>query len=81
MVLILAQLMGIYLLSTIVQLRTSFPPPQVRHDQDPVDVNLFSTIPEFEVFGSLFDWSFLVAAGASGVVRWVAERVNGTGDI
>lgn len=39
--------------------------------------NLFTTIPEFEVFGSLFDWSFLIAAGASAFVRWGAERVDG----
>ncbi|KIY52271.1 hypothetical protein FISHEDRAFT_35407 [Fistulina hepatica ATCC 64428] len=41
MLMVVAQLMGIYLLATIVQLRTSFPP-------DPVENNLFSTIPEYE---------------------------------
>lgn len=45
----------------------------------PVTDNLFSTIPEYEVFGSLFDWSFLISAGASAAVRWGAERVNGAG--
>ncbi|KZP33174.1 G protein-coupled receptor 89 [Athelia psychrophila] len=77
MLLLLAQLMGIYLLSTIVQLRTSFPPPATRPDLEPAEVNLFSTIPEYELFGSLFDVSFLVAAGLSAVVRWTGERVNG----
>jgi len=68
---------GIYLLSTVVQLRTSFPPPPRKPDDDTIAVNLFSTIPEYEVFGSLFDWSFLFAAGASAFVRWGAEKVNG----
>ncbi|KAG5650008.1 hypothetical protein H0H81_001086 [Sphagnurus paluster] len=74
MMLILAQLMGIYLLSTIVQLRSSFPPPP-----DSV-VNLLSTIPQFEVFGALFDWAFLLAAGAAAFYRWGNERVNGVED-
>ncbi|KAF7967421.1 hypothetical protein HWV62_34401 [Athelia sp. TMB] len=77
MLLLLAQLMGIYLLSTIVQLRTSFPPPPTRPDLDPAEANLFSTIPEYELFGSLFDGSFLIAAGFSAVARWTGERVNG----
>jgi len=77
MLLILAQLMGIYLLSTIVQLRTSFPPPPVRAGLDTAEVNLFSTIPEYQLFGSLFDISFLVAAGLSTFGRWAGERVNG----
>jgi hypothetical protein len=77
MLLILAQLMGIYLLSTIVQLRTLFPPPPIIPGEA---TNLFSTVPEFEVFGSLFDWSFLIAAGSSAFFRWAADRVNGTGD-
>jgi len=73
MLLILAQLMGIYFLSTLVQLRSLFPPP----DTDSSTVNLFSTIPKYEVFGSLFDYSFLLAAGSSAFVRWFGERVNG----
>jgi hypothetical protein len=73
MLLILAQLMGIYFLSTLVQLRSLFPPP----DTDSNAVNLFSTIPKYEVFGSLFDYSFLLAAGSSAFVRWFGERVNG----
>ncbi|KIM82005.1 hypothetical protein PILCRDRAFT_97557 [Piloderma croceum F 1598] len=80
MLLILAQLMGIYLLSTIVQLRTSFPPPPTRPDLDAAEINLFSTIPEYQLFGSLFDISFLVAAGLSTFGRWAGERVNGLRD-
>ncbi|KAG6915479.1 hypothetical protein DXG01_011310 [Tephrocybe rancida] len=74
MMLLLAQLMGIYLLSTVVQLRNSFPPPP------DADINLFSTIPQFEVFGAVFDWSVLVAAAASGFLRWGNEKVNGLKD-
>ncbi|KAI0944771.1 hypothetical protein AcW1_002401 [Taiwanofungus camphoratus] len=82
MLLILAQLMGIYLLSTLVQLRTSFPPPPTRPDMD-VDVgivNLFSTLPEYQLFGSLFDGSFLLAAGLSVAVRWFGDKINGIGE-
>ncbi|KAF9472678.1 G protein-coupled receptor 89 [Pholiota conissans] len=85
MLLVLAQIMSIYMLSTIVQMRSSFPPPPPSDLGDIEGIsdttNLFSTIPEYEVFGSLFDWSFLLAAGASVFVRWGAERVNGTGNI
>lgn len=136
MVIILAQLMGIYLISTIVQLRTSFPPPAPRdissilsfstlssyssslsnsHSSDIAETalpssylaalqptaatanegfdwqnqtssesttqtqNLFTSIPSFHpaVFASLFDGSFLLAVGVSGVGRWAAGRVAG----
>ncbi|KAJ3516331.1 hypothetical protein NLJ89_g1183 [Agrocybe chaxingu] len=80
MLLVLAQIMGIYLLSTLVQMRSSFPPPPEGGGEAEAGANLFSTIPTYEVFGSLFDWSFLAAAGVSVVVRWGAERVNGVGD-
>ncbi|GBE86872.1 hypothetical protein SCP_1001140 [Sparassis crispa] len=81
MLLMLAQLMGIYLLSTLIQLRTSFPPPPARPDTevDQGTVNLFSTLPEYQLFGSLFDGSFLLAAGVSGVGRWFGDRINGVG--
>ncbi|KAK0237273.1 G protein-coupled receptor 89 [Armillaria nabsnona] len=81
MMLLLAQLIGIYLLSTIVQLRTSFPPPSTYaaaadDDQVPDEkpTNLFSLIPEGQVFGGLFDASFLLAAVAEGVVVWVGDK-------
>ena len=70
---------GIYLLSTLIQLRTSFPPlPPARPDTEPDEglLNLFATLPEFQFFGSLFDGSFLLAAGASAAVRWFGDRVN-----
>jgi len=82
MLLLLAQLMAIYLLSTIVQLRASFPPPPFSPSAtsstgEPSPTNLFSTIPEFQVFGSLFDWAFLISASGSLAVRWAANKVNG----
>ncbi|PCH43230.1 hypothetical protein WOLCODRAFT_73912 [Wolfiporia cocos MD-104 SS10] len=82
MLLILAQLMGIYLLSTLIQLRTTFPPPPVRPDggADDRTVNLFSTLPKYQLFGALFDGSFLVAAGGSAVVRWFGDRINSVGE-
>ncbi|TFK90899.1 hypothetical protein K466DRAFT_596556 [Polyporus arcularius HHB13444] len=78
MLLTLAQVMGIYLLSTLIQLRTSFPPPPTHPDTDPDAgiVNLFSTLPEYQFFGSLFDGAFLLAAGVSAAVRWFGDRVT-----
>ncbi|KAF8800296.1 hypothetical protein BYT27DRAFT_7227460 [Phlegmacium glaucopus] len=85
MLLVLAQIMGIYLLSTIVQMRASFPPPptvitpstpEVPSTTVTTTTNLFSTIPAYEVFGSLFDWTLLISAGASlliNYVRWGVE--------
>ncbi|KIY71005.1 hypothetical protein CYLTODRAFT_429727 [Cylindrobasidium torrendii FP15055 ss-10] len=65
MVLFLAQLMGLYLLATVVQLRTSFPPAPTAQGE-----NLFATMPAFEVFGSLFDLAYLIAAASHGAVLW-----------
>ncbi|KAI0341159.1 hypothetical protein BDW22DRAFT_1446209 [Trametopsis cervina] len=81
MLLMLAQLMGIYLLSTLVQLRTSFPPPLSRTDAvaDVVEINLFSTLPEYQVFGAVFDGSFLMSAGVSALVRWFNQKINSVG--
>lgn len=72
---------GIYLLTTLIQLRTSFPPPPSRPDTeaDIGVVNLFSTLPEYQVFGSLFDGSFLLTAAVSAVVRWFSHRINSVG--
>ncbi|KZT66792.1 hypothetical protein DAEQUDRAFT_695181 [Daedalea quercina L-15889] len=83
MLLILAQLMGIYLLSTLVQLRTSFPPPPLRPDVTPDAglVNLFSTLPEYQLFGSLFDGSFLLAAAGGAAVRWFGDRMRDAGQM
>jgi len=94
MLLVLAQIMGIYLLTTIVQMRASFPPPPPKIASSisvaPVDsssmptittatttTNLFSTIPAYEVFGSLFDWTFLISAGGSLLIHYVRWGVQG----
>ncbi|KAI8996260.1 Abscisic acid G-protein coupled receptor-domain-containing protein [Trametes punicea] len=79
MLLILSQVMGIYLLSTLIQLRTSFPPPPSRPDVDADTgiVNLFSTLPEYQFFGPLFDGAFLLAAALTTIVRWLGDRVPG----
>jgi hypothetical protein len=81
---------GIYFLSTIVQIRASFPPPPSVVPVAPVDssssmltitttttTNLFSTIPAYEVFGSLFDWTFLVSTGGSLLINYVRWGVQG----
>ena len=77
---------GIYLLSTVVQMRASFPPPpsvitafvdsSSMHTTTTM-TNLFSTIPAYEVFGSLFDWTFLISAGASLLIKYVLWGVQG----
>ncbi|KAH9969412.1 Abscisic acid G-protein coupled receptor-domain-containing protein [Lactifluus volemus] len=69
----LAQLMGIYLLSTLVQLRTSFPPAT---DETGTAAAFFSNLPAYETFGSVFDWSFLASAGFAAVVEWLREQAN-----
>lgn len=75
MLLFLAQLMGIYLLSTVVQLRTMFP-PSITPDAsssvlpDAAETNLLSTLPEYTLFGGLFDWTFLTGAAGCALVRW-----------
>ncbi|KAF9792840.1 Abscisic acid G-protein coupled receptor-domain-containing protein [Thelephora terrestris] len=69
MLLLLAQIMGIYLLSTLIQLRTSFP-------SSDTEENLFKTLPEYVVFGGSFDGSFLVAVVLSGFARWVDDKIN-----
>ncbi|PIL25812.1 transporter [Ganoderma sinense ZZ0214-1] len=86
MLLTLAQVMGIYLLSTLIQLRTSFPPPPPGTEPDvgadgatttpTTTTNLFTTLPEYQFFGALFDGAFLLAAGASAAVRWFGDRMS-----
>lgn len=60
---------GIYLLSTLIQLRTSFPSADM-------EGNLFKTLPEYVVFGGTFDGSFLVAVVVTGFVRWLDDKIN-----
>ncbi|KAL5478766.1 hypothetical protein ACEPAI_2043 [Sanghuangporus weigelae] len=70
LLLILAQLMGTYLLSTLVQLRTAFPPKNADSS------NVFSTLPSYEVFGAAFDYSYLLSAFVTVAYLWFDERIN-----
>lgn len=61
-----------YLISTLVQLRASFPPPvYMQSETTSGSAPLFSTLPKFEVFGPLFDMSFMVATVVSALSRWI----------
>ncbi|KAG9311113.1 Abscisic acid G-protein coupled receptor-domain-containing protein [Chiua virens] len=81
MLLLLAQLMGIYLLSTLVQLRTMFPPsPSSFEGGNDGDVNLFSSLPQYSLFGGLFDWTFLFGAVGCILARWAGRLFNGDDD-
>ncbi|PVF94582.1 hypothetical protein CPB86DRAFT_817865 [Serendipita vermifera] len=89
LLLFLAQLMGTYLLSTLIQLRSAFPPnshqapPPTDHidtipprsENDP-QTNLFSSLPEYQLFGLLFDGSFLAAAAATAAMIWAHRQLN-----
>ncbi|KAH0833936.1 hypothetical protein J3R83DRAFT_11124 [Lanmaoa asiatica] len=81
MLLLLAQLMGIYLLTTLVQLRTMFPPshssPSSMDGGSDVDFNLFSSLPQYSLFGGLFDWSFLFGATGCALARWAGGLFSG----
>jgi len=74
------------MLSTLVQLRSSFPPvpsslPSSSSSSSPTD-NLFTTIPAYELVGAaLFDWSFVIAGLGSLAMRWGRERVDGVGGV
>ncbi|KAG8740850.1 hypothetical protein FRC12_015857, partial [Ceratobasidium sp. 428] len=73
--LILAQLMGTYLLSTLIQLRTSFPP--TLSNGGAASPSLFSTLPTFEVFGWIFDAMFLLSAFITIAWKWLDGRLQG----
>ncbi|KAI5119350.1 hypothetical protein M0805_004027 [Coniferiporia weirii] len=81
LLLILAQLMGTYLISTLVQLRTAFPPTTTSPDSGTASANVLSTLPAYEVFGAAFDYSYLLFAFAMGAYLWMDERINGGGSI
>lgn len=64
-------LQGIYLLSTLIQLHTSFPPAA-----DGADAGLFAMLPAYETFGLVFDWSFLASAAFAAAIEWVRGRAE-----
>ena len=72
---------GIYLLTTLVQLGTMFPPTHSSSSSidggNDGDVNLFSSLPQYSLFGGLFDWSFLFGASGCALARWAGGLFNG----
>jgi hypothetical protein len=38
--------------------------------------NLFTTLPEHHVFGSVFDSAVVLAAGVTALVRWVGQKIG-----
>ncbi|WVR06897.1 hypothetical protein IAU60_003933 [Kwoniella sp. DSM 27419] len=96
----LGQLFSTYVISLLVQLRTSLPPAPLL-DTDPfafyagvngsststaqldpsqTDHSLLSSLPDFRVFGRLFDVMFLLAAGSTAVYRYIAMKVASADD-
>lgn len=86
LLLFLAQLMGTYLLSTLIQIRTSFPSvpeSSLPSEDDTVSSssstpphNLFTSLPEYQLFGRLFDASFLAAAAITAAGIWAHRQLN-----
>ncbi|WWC70164.1 uncharacterized protein I206_104112 [Kwoniella pini CBS 10737] len=88
----LGQLFATYVISLLVQLRTSLPPApielpensidhSIHFDNSQTDHSLLSTLPDFRVFGRLFDVTFLFAALGTAIYRYVAMKVNGADDV
>ncbi|KAG8994560.1 hypothetical protein FRB90_000394 [Tulasnella sp. 427] len=75
MLLVLAQLMGVYLLSTLIQLRNSFPPDNDT-TVDKSDMSLFYSLPSYEVFNSWFDWAFVASAGCTAGWNWLRRKIR-----
>ncbi|KAK8864574.1 hypothetical protein IAR55_001824 [Kwoniella newhampshirensis] len=99
----LGQLFATYVISLLVQLRTSLPPapldlsyvasnstltpfdPAANGNTYPdlssqTDHSLLSTLPDFRVFGRLFDIMFLLAATCTALYRYIAMKVAGADD-
>ncbi|WWC89141.1 uncharacterized protein L201_004059 [Kwoniella dendrophila CBS 6074] len=93
----LGQLFATYVISLLVQLRTSLPPedlnininPSTHFDQShaqqqqqqQTDHSLLSSLPDFRVFGRLFDITFLFAALSTAIYRYIAMKINGADDV
>ncbi|WVQ67291.1 uncharacterized protein L199_005486 [Kwoniella botswanensis] len=84
----LGQLFATYVISLLVQLRTSLPPAPLEEanlstylDPAQTDHSLLSTLPDFRVFGRLFDVTFLFAALGTALYRYIAMKVNGADDV
>ncbi|WOO81159.1 Golgi pH regulator [Vanrija pseudolonga] len=95
LLLTLGQLFATYTISLLVQLRSSIPPAPLT-DGDPfnsgagngtaidtggaTDDSLLRSLPDFRVFGRLFDAVFLFAAIGAGLYRYIAMKVTGSDD-
>jgi hypothetical protein len=64
-----------YVLSTLVQLRSSFVLPVVEGTD--ATASLLATLPPCDVSGALFDRTFIAGAFGGIALRWMDERVNG----
>ena len=62
MLLCLAQLMAVWLLTSLVSLPTSNP--------------LLKSLPDFGVYARVFDAAFLIAAIGCFAVRWLEQRIR-----
>ena len=49
-------------------------PPVGAFKEDP---SLLATLPDFRIFGRLFDVMFLLAAASTLLYRYIAKKVNG----
>ncbi|BGP12881.1 hypothetical protein JCM10213_005165 [Rhodosporidiobolus nylandii] len=67
MLLFLAQLMAIYLITSLISLPSS---------PSESTTTLLDTLPDFNVFSRLFDSVFLIAASAIFVSRWVSKKLR-----
>ena len=60
--------------------RSTTAPVGLRAVSNPDDteetVNLFATLPAYEFFGPVFDWSFLLAAAGAGVGEWARGKMR-----
>ena len=55
----------------LVQLCMSFPPAV-----DRTDAGIFVALPTYEMFGSVFDCSFLASAGLGVMVEWMKGQAQ-----
>jgi hypothetical protein len=87
----LGQLMATYAISLLIQLRSSLPPAMAEdtlalgfNSTDPLahpmtahDPSLLATLPDFRIFGRLFDVMFLLAAFGTAIYRYAGQKMNG----
>ena len=67
MLLFLAQLLAVYLLTSLISLPAT---------GDSAANQLLRTLPDFAVFTRLFDGVFLAAAVGWGFLRWIERRIR-----